>query len=156
MSDLIQHAYARPIGGGPCVECGQPADSHEPLPRFVSITRQEEESLKAGLPAWMAPLWDGIHAWAANLRTASLKKCTEALAKRVEHIPAQYEAVSFISVVVERAVAAEGARIRRELLATIEEDRTDLIEGEPVEGFWLRTGLLVKALDRIVPKGGVR
>lgn len=117
---LIQHKYLRPVGGGPCVECGRPTEEHEPLPAFVSITRREEESLKAGLPAWMVPLWDGIHAWAANLRTGSLKKHCEGLAKRVERIPDQAEASVFLSVVVERAIAAERVRISRESAAGLE------------------------------------
>lgn len=55
---------------------------------------------------------------------------------------------------VAQAVRDERARIRRELLGAFEEDRTDMIEGEPVEGFWVRMRDLIATVDRIVPEEG--
>jgi hypothetical protein len=139
MDTLRQHAYLRPAGGGPCLECGGEPREHEPFPRFISVQAREDEGAVLNLPRWQVPLWDGIHAWTAGFNAKSLKKHCEALAKRGA-VPSQLDAVSLVEFVVGRALAVERRRIRRELedaieaassviqLSEGEEDR-----GEPVE-----------------------
>lgn len=91
------------------------------ISQYIDVPAREAESVALGLPTWMVPLWDGIHAWAANLGTKAMKKHVESTAKR-GRIPSMCAAVGLVNLVVDRAVAAERARIRRELEAWYADD----------------------------------
>jgi hypothetical protein len=134
---LQQHAYLRPQGGGPCVECGEGPANHEPFPRFISIAQSEAEGAALNLPPWKTPLWDGIHAWVANFSPAALKTHREALGAR-GGVPSKADAVTLVEFVVERALAAERSRIREQLLASTQSS--------------LEHGHMLALLDRICPE----
>lgn len=124
---------------------------------LIAIADREAESAECGLDRWDVPLWDGIHFWAAGLDSKAMKKHVAALLKKWGRVLPQVDAVVWIERVVSRAIAAERARVRRDLLAEIEdirehEEYASCVDGSERERWVVERESLFAALDRVCPE----
>lgn len=124
---------------------------------LAAIADREAESAECGLPRWNAPLWDGVHFWTAGMGPKAMERHVAGLLKRWGRVLPQVDAVVWVERVVERALAAERARVRRDLLAEIEdirehEEYASCVDGSERERWVVERESLFAALDRVCPE----